>query len=690
MRIKLIVFMAMSIAVNQYLLAKDIELSNETMRIVFGSQDEGFSVKSIEPLESPGVKFLSPDGKKADLFDLAFIRPSDGQWPFHATNRSRAQSKRMEKTATGIRFVFDGVTIHGDKDVLDVVCEITMLPRTSNWSIYVKNRSARYALLRTDYPILRGVVPDGEGDVLAAYRNQGGIVVPKCDLTRKVPEFQMRQGYPGCRMPIAAFHKNGAGLSFAAHDGAAKVKTLCFAPGIDIHLETPAENAGVLGKAENAMDFTVEIACYKGDWWKAAKLYRDWAVGQKWCAKGKIATRRDYPRKAAESHLWVIGGGVPSGRWNSASNILERMHLLWPDVGKCMEWSGMADKVKNQFDPESFYIKSGVRQVAEFGRGLGIMVMPYINGRLWDTNLVSYAYAKKDACLRRDGSVAVENYDGVDFAVMCPTRPVWQEILHGKARDAIEAHGADAVYLDQIACSIPPPWTCYNHNHDHALGGGTWWEEGYRKLLTAIRADFASHGAAITSEQMGETWIDLIDHFLDATPRSPYDVPLFAAVYSGYALSHGARADVNLDAAAYFRENARTVLYGQALGWIHVGVVLHERNLPQAETLYRIAKARKSAADFLVYGTLEGELESRPSNSGVIGTWWKNAGGTSVALALANSADEMRSVKVKLPEGVDMMVPRVLDGHKAAVVKCTGGIMAVSIPPRSMALLESR
>ena len=665
-------------------------LSNSVMRIVFGEADEGFAVKRIEPAGTSGVSFVAPDGVKSDLFDLSFKRPSDGQWPFHATNRSRARSKRMERTENGVRFIFEGVTIHGEPDILDVTCEVKMTPRASEWTIVATNRSIRYALVRTDYPMLRGVVPDGKSDVLMAYKNRGGLLIPKCDMNHPVPGADRRHGYPGCHMPLAAFHLGGAGLSIAAHDGESRNKTLCLMPGMDAWFETPAENAGISGKAENGAKYAVEIACYRGDWWNAARLYRDWAVRQKWCAKGKIAFRRDYPQNAARTHLWVIGGGRPSGNWNSASNILARMDMLWPDVGKCMEWSGISTKCKNQFDPEPFYTYTNVAEVAKFGRDRGIMIMPYVNGRIWDTNLVSYAYARHDACMRTDGSISVEDYSGVKFAVMCPTCPIWQEIMRKRSLDTLDKYGANAVYLDQISCSRPPEGTCHNPSHGHTLGGGSWWADGYRKMLEGIREDYATRGAAITSEQMGEMWIDLIDHYLDATPRNPYDVPLFAAVYSGYALSHGARIPLDgTDGKTYFRENCRTVLHGEAMGWIHVGTVLHERYRPQAETLHRIAQARASAEDFLVFGTLEDEMRAEKPDDDVIGTWWRNANGTAVALALANASEMQKTINLRLPKGIGLLRPRTLKGHVPCTAVQDDAFITITVPACTFALLET-
>jgi len=658
------------------------ELENEAMRIVFGSEANGLAVESIEAKDVSDTRFVLTDGSKSDLFSLVFRREKDGAI-FRVGNRAKAVKRRIEKTATGARFIFEGVSIYDEQGVLDVVCEVKMTDRTSEWTLDSANRSKRYALYQTEYPMLRGVVPNGGGNVLIPHKNRGGRLVKDCDFGAR-KDVDRRHGYPGCRMQVSAFHRGGAGLYFAAHDGEARSKTICFAPGNDVWFETPVEGSGHMGLAAGGPKFSVVISCYKGDWWKAAHLYRSWALEQQWCAKGKIAQRKDYPKKAAETHLWVIGGG----KAHSASNMLARMDKLWPGVGKCMEWSEMSEKVKNQFDPESYYIRPGVAEVAEFGKKLGILVMFYVNGRIWDTNLVSFAYAKNDACVRIDGTYPIEKYADVGFAVMCPSRPTWREILVKKSVESLDRYNATAVYLDQISCSRPPDGVCHNPAHGHTLGGGTWWEEGCRKTLEEIRGEFAKRGAVITSEQMGETWIDLIDHFLDASgPRTSEDVPLFAAVYSGYALSHGNRIPDDVDGRTAFLENFRNVLSGEALGWIGCWTVLFDKHLERAKLLYRVALAREAAKDFLVYGTLENELRAEKADPDVIGTWWRNATDDAVALAVVNAADTEKTVRTALPRRIVALGARKIESEMKCSVKCSGGKLEVTLPPRTFALL---
>ena len=72
-----------------------------------------------------------------------------------------------------------------------------------------------------------------------------------------------------------------------ALDGKGQEKTFDMS-GLDVAIRYRCTDGGVPGAA-NAPDFAVETAAFAGDWWRAAKRYRDWAVRQAWAAKGPLA-----------------------------------------------------------------------------------------------------------------------------------------------------------------------------------------------------------------------------------------------------------------------------------------------------------------------------------------------------------------------------------------------------------------
>lgn len=41
----------------------------------------------------------------------------------------------------------------------------------------------------------------------------------------------------------------------------------------------------------------------------------------------------------------------------------------------------------------------------------------------------------------------------------------------------------DGVYIDQIGAMASAPKYCYDRSHNHPVGGGHYWYQGYSKML---------------------------------------------------------------------------------------------------------------------------------------------------------------------------------------------------------------
>ena len=180
--------------------------------------------------------------------------------------------------------------------------------------------------------------------------------------------------------------------------------------------------------------------------------------------------------------------------------------------------------------------------VAEL-KAAGVFPMPYINGRLWDshdrgaedfefTKLALAAATKQDdgsPCLEQYGSKET-NGEPVRLGVMCPTTTLWQNTVSNIVLRLLRECGTSAVYIDQVAAA--PPRLCMDRTHGHPLGGGHWWNEGYWKMLEAIRHRMP-RDAALTTECNGEPFIRWFDGYLTWHWQSDGQVPAFPAVYGG-------------------------------------------------------------------------------------------------------------------------------------------------------------
>lgn len=650
-------------------------LENNALRICFADAEHGFNVAAIENRLVDDARFVNPAQEQAGLWRLDFVRMSAAGTNEHVfvDNLATAVSRSAERTPTGIRFTWRGIDIVDERGVLDVYANVD-LPHgaaASEWRIAVSNRSEKAALYGTSYPCLGKVTKMGEGDVLIPTGNLGASL-------RKSYKFwdddkkDRASAMPGWHPPVTAFNLGEAGLYIAAHDPDQRYKRLVIQADHGVRFDTVVENAGIVGKAAEGPRYAVTVAAYRGDWWQAAKLYRSWALRQKWAKKGPIAKRTDYPKSLADTDLLF--------RFNekdpvAMSNNVVALKRLYPDLNLAIHWYCWSQQPYCVNFPEFFPALPGVKGTVAFARRNGVKMVPYVDLRLWDMDLASWAYARHDACRDMDGNPSVEMYYPKHrLAVMCPTGEAWRETAMKMTTDAIMSPaecingcGFDGIYHDQVACSRQIP--CWAGNHVHPKGGGHWWADGYRKAFASIHDWCAQRGAMVLSEGTGDMCLDQIDGFLKASGIRQDEVPFYPAVYSGRAIYYGNYQSLRDSPSAFRAYQMRDFSRGVLLGWLDRWNITSSEFRAQQKCLGTCARVRRSAEEFMVYGTLEDEVrfvEPVPEEKFtlhsiwskyeyhytlplVTGTVWRNLEGTATALIVANASDKPQTVRFRLP-----------------------------------------
>jgi len=659
-----------------------VTLENEAMKIVFGEPGEAFAVREIVNKKAGNASFLHATKSFPAFLGIRFVRKEAGTNVFvHVSERRTAQAHEVKESDREVTFYWKGVNLPDSKGTFDVAAHVALPDgdAMSEWSVEVDNRSERWTLYSVQYPFLDRVVTadDPAATVLTpAKGNVGGRLLKMSEYGKNTKLFSFE--YPSDRLQMCALMTGEAGVYVAAQDPECRAKTLTVAPDGTAWFETMVENAGIPGQASGSIGYAVTVGAFKGDWWTAAHLYRDWALRQRWAAKGKIACRADFPKKPLDTHIWIIGGG----RTNSAAYTLAKMDKAWPDVGKNLTWSEWTavggGRATNRNNPEFFPAFEGTGDLAARASKAGFFTSLYVNGRIWDKATCGFAYAQKDATKKEDGSLHNEDYRSWDtvfhFAVMCPTCPTWQKVMRDLSLRCLDELHMDGVYFDQVACSGPK--ACYDPTHGHPLGGGRWWEQGYREMFTEIKREFVKRGAAVVSEQMGEMWLDLIDVYLNAIDYTPYDVPLFPPVYSGYMLHYGRPVPLDCDAATAFREYARTLVWGEAFGWIVPYVLWIDRYRDRVALIYRMACLRRDWKEFLVLGTLEDEVRLSTPDPDVFGTVYRNAAGDREAAFVVNAGQAKKTVRFRFA-GAQEETTVELDAQS---VKCVCGMSKSEVP----------
>ncbi|UCH35095.1 MAG: hypothetical protein JSV65_01715, partial [Armatimonadota bacterium] len=465
---------------------------------------------------------------------------------------------------------------------------------------------------------------------------------------------------------------------------------------------------------EWTLPYQAAVGVFFGDWYDAARLHRAWAIAEaSWMAKGELRTRRSTPEWLKDIDIWCLGGGGPAEAVEPAKRFAEYF-----GVPTAVHWYNWHQIPFDDHYPEYFPTKEGFAQgVAEL-QAAGVRVMPYINGRLWDPRTDTWTSENAEAACAKDEHMKryEETYgSGVPLVVMCPYTEQWQAKVAGLVDRLVHECGVDGVYVDQISAAGAK--VCFDPHHGHDVGGGSFWAEGYRRLLERARKTLPK-GGMLTTEESADPWIDLLDAFLlvNTSPHRGEVVPLFPAVYGGRTITFGFQYIVgdDLDRGMPFRAKmARAFAWGAQLGWVGPQI-LDVKYAREAEYLRALAQCRRRAHEFLALGemlkpptvrgarrvTIEGGApwggDYRISLPAVISSAWRAANGD-VGIALTNMTDEEQTARFSLggrglglPRERGYSLTRITPAGEERIgeIARAAGVHEEVVPPRSAAVVR--
>jgi len=602
----------------------DYVLENDALKITFASSGAGFTCLAIENKLEGNTRFVEPAGAGLGWPGLWQMTFTNGSTVIYKSNGDSAtKSAQWLDGGTTLVLKWDDMDLGADTDCLDVTATIS-LPAGNNpstWTIDIVNTSTTWGVESSRYPILRTVCTAGTADVLLPKGAYGGTL--KKNNTSIFADYYP-SGSPYCVFQFVAFNKGDAGLYIAAHDGDANYKKLSVTTDQHFQFEVLAENPHSAGAATlPAISFVVQA--YSGDWWKAAKIYREWGLQQKWASQGWLADRTNIPKNYMDIGYWVHENAWPD-EW-MADDIfvadMETMESTFDGLDLALHWYNWHLIEFDTDYPEFFPIMDqGVDDDIEKFQGDGATVMPYINVLLWDQGLASFpsdgpglpacqgvAHGEDAAVKTPDGNYITWNAEqGHLWAPMCPYVPEWQCVMHDLCVRLIDPNelDVDGIYLDQLGGHRPD--LCYDPCHGHPLGGGSHWTDGYRTMLDQITASVGSH-AYLTGEMFAEPYIDYIHGFLIGhLYRHTEDVPLVQAVYSGYTNTFGNWQSKCDSVGSWSLIQGNSFVWGVTPGWNKPRLLLESGQESELALSVKMAKYRMAATEYLVYGELVGEV----------------------------------------------------------------------------------
>lgn len=527
--------------------------------------------------------------------------------------------------------------ISGDGDCRTIVWEKAPWRVTVAWQAAEENRCAGTIEVEGIMPeaitVTAVVFPSATVNASAESRiflpvNQGVETAPAAELPFGVVESRIYK-----TMQFVAVYDEKSGCLFDHRDPAwnnkqfefVRLPDSCRLQYCGIHTPPLPKNGRAL---RFRTDYENSVISFRGNWYHAARLYRQWGIRQSWAT-----AKRDNAR-LREIGVWLWNRGA-------AEHVAAPAEQLQRDAGVpvALDWYWWHSNPYDTDYPNYWPPREGetlFRRTIERLKAQGIFTQVYLNGMCWDVDNPTFADGGLDSIdILRDGSLRavpfnVFNHHRLGF--ICAEGEPFFARLEKQIEKLVDA-GLPGIYLDMIGCASYED--CFNPRHNHLPGGGSYQVAGFRRFLGHLRERFP--GVKFCTEECNEAYMDLFDSVIaldpsaerqNCTPQWNY-VPAFSAVYHGilptfgsYALPDGIppfdplwptdgklekeRDWITLYPLQFQIELARGILWGQQP--MAANLTMENLSNPQVRPLYdflcRSAKFYHTHRDFLFDGEM--------------------------------------------------------------------------------------
>ena len=296
----------------------------------------------------------------------------------------------------------------------------------------------------------------------------------------------------------------------------------CLTPGVDF--ESP---------------YPVVLGAYRGDWWDAARMYREWALQQKWCAKGPWHKRADVPAWLKECDIWVRGDAKRTPAEFERDFIYELQDIVGGTIGVQLYGWYQPEPGKPEWSATlGWPMVEGYPEMIEETRAREIYHTPYVNSLQTNVADPTCPEGIESAYLLGADLQPMHYSNGTGF-IMCAATGTWKDMLVQACERLVKDGHCAGVYLDQLGGHCGR--LCYSPDHGHPVGGGHYATHCLRDICASVREAMLSHDpkASLSGEVQHETLIDVTDHRLAHYNYWPGWVNLWAAVYGDYDMSYG-------------------------------------------------------------------------------------------------------------------------------------------------------
>ena len=603
---------------------------------------------------------------KVNLWQVMLRRDKGRTGDDHFVNLpdARSCSHRVdeERWGTTLSVEWTDIDLPDMKAAMDVRVSVTLKrdDPLCYWRIRVRNRGRTWGLWQVRFPMLRLVpIGDDRRDNCFVYCKDRGRVIENCFDTPKgyghgfhadePPPIGFGQSMPGSlSMQFQALYnkKTGRGLYLTTYDGEPYMKHLrLINSSRDIQYQIGHDPADMGYPDEDySMPYDFAVGPFTGDWYDAARIYRRWALKQKWCSKGPLRVRTDIPKWFKEAPLFLVSHARSDDKF-LAGNVkawLELLKIAKAPVGGTwygwkkyvteltaydVDWSPWRVTEERKHPCSNVHdgcypkmpalpgLSEGFRKIREAGGHPA----PYVCLQIYDQGRLKpspYAEEARPNVMRNvHGKLKIYGDEGGSPEpswAMCVTTDWWRKRLAETCAELVRREHAGGIYLDTMHGSSRP---CFAVEHGHSHGGGSYRIKGMHELARICRdaVKAADPNAYTDGENPTENMIDVVDGILyQYTLRPGISAPILAAVYQDYIPRYGMKCNLG-EGEGFFIQAGSLFVEGAQMGRFYThgapGEVLLPSDPKYAEQIAYLKRLvgyyqQEIAKKFLCYGQL--------------------------------------------------------------------------------------
>lgn len=576
-----------------------IQIKTSNIAIQLAAPNDGMGFVSIRH-QTKDTEFLKRPGSPVEALIWKIELLSDlGKPGEFITLDNRAASIRGAARDGG-RWVlrWNGVKLPDGAGTLDVMVTAQEDPATgfTAWRINVKNHSNTQGIYRVIFPVaqLGRIGRTALDDYLIASSVEGRSLRNPIGLEGETEANygasqlntdgnQSIRGFGGIRphgipypsargqMQLNAYYEKasgglyypseekGAGLYLTPHDGQGYPKLFFFTPKnaeqlLEFEVANFPDDSARPGLAYN-MPYPMLIGGFDGDWYDAARIYRQFALQQKWAAKGPLHARKDLPDwiKQTTGVLRIQAGkqAIELQRMNQAlkefSSPLTLMWYIWSKEDYSRPHLKIDGTTAAGSFPPRIPAADGFGETVAAMQAAGVHVFPYVNTRLWNVKEARYHEAEPHVKRTGDGQAVTSTWGpphGFSAAHLCVQDVFWKNHLVNTVRDIARTYKVHGFYLDQGGevrfGGVHHDSGCYDRTHGHPLGVTKSLVDGERDRFAAMLQAVHEVNPQIVfcAESGAECFIGEFANRMTQHSLWAGMIPLYGVVYHDYQTFH--------------------------------------------------------------------------------------------------------------------------------------------------------